>query len=1002
MKKIYRQCLVLGQIMVFALVLGFSQEAEAMNVYYCTNNNTNIQNVVIYGWNGNTKLWGEWNANHKGTFYKTDTSNRQWYYAGSVSETSAQFILHIPNGNQSANSVTLTSSTNSDGNLWLQWDTQANSSVQSLAIPTFPGATPSQPSQVNSFNIYVRNTANANACPYLYAWYQNSNGATHNVFSAFPGITTTKTVTDNNGVKWFVFPVSAQYPVKLILSNGTASDQSANYETGLTSDAFLEWSGTNKAAVTPAATTPTLPAEKIQFAQGKALSKIASGQILTTSWVRDRTDASTGSTGSISTTLSTITLKSDQLQWDSNNQFKFKLKDPNGKTFKAYADYVFPFSNNAKWEKYNNCNTNDHWFILTKDANKTSYTIMANSGTTAYEYKKSNVVKDESIAAGGILVEWNKSLTEDASHKYYLVGNTTNVNSGANWSPNKLLPMDRIVYGYYDDQDVAHTDSVCYRVMVPKPANGFGDLFLGIMEGSKFTTTSFGQPQWDALIRPLVHPNKDAEAHEGGLYFGSDGYHPAVGSDAYMNNSQSLNPKINNEDKYDSYILTINLKTCTYWIKLMEKEKSLKIIGPAAKVYKKDASGSVSSTATGPVQYANKKDAIPLDFDETEGCWKNDVHLTQGQDFMFIFGDDFRTCYGEDSGKPGWDVLSSSQNGNQLASNGIDTQYFNFLHQNEGLEDLDDEGGIMPLSMEPFYQKILFTLPTGDYVLRFFKKQVAGDEMQIFYTLERKWKLLDLTDRADNLGAYKSFSTWSDWNAYEKPADVDVFYVSGFTANTDQSSNVQIGGTATLTKLDIDYVPAQMGVILASKQGKDAADDYYKNITLKVKTDEPQKTYALSDGATNYLSYCVQSRSLAGTERQDAADQESDITYRNYVFGYFKKPSWTNYKVGFWRLRDGDCSETYSYLHLPASVSGGTLTGTYDTPAFTQQNSPRIRLAFEDEDMGTTDISGITDKGAETTSAASQSQYFNLQGMRISKPSKSGIYITNSRKIIVK
>ena len=62
-----------------------------------------------------------------------------------------------------------------------------------------------------------------------------------------------------------------------------------------------------------------------------------------------------------------------------------------------------------------------------------------------------------------------------------------------------------------------------------------------------------------------------------------------------------------------------------------------------------------------------------------------------------------------------------------------------------------------------------------------------------------------------------------------------------------------------------------------------------------------------------------------------------------------------------------------------------------------------VKLLFDGEDLlgwfgGTT---GLSTPNAENTSAPSDSGFYNLQGIRISRPTK-GIYIHNGKKYVIK
>jgi len=269
---------------------------------------------------------------------------------------------------------------------------------------------------------------------------------------------------------------------------------------------------------------------------------------------------------------------------------------------------------------------------------------------------------------------------------------------------------------------------------------------------------------------------------------------------------------------------------------------------------------------------------------------------------------------------------------------------------------------------------------------------------------------------------YNFLRVWSDHIAWNKPDNIDVFVVSAF----DHNATTHVT-TATLTKLDVDYIPANTGVILGCKLSKD-------NLTSGLVYDNAA-TLAWNKGEyVNYYNtltaeltpYSVPSTSYtAGESKLIPLYEETELkrfsnedvtvtgeTYANYLFGFYRRKKYKQnytgddkiFDLGFW-LTTGE-GKTYAnsaFLHLTKAQAedlgvGTAYNTTYDTSA-SKAFAPAFLLLFDESDDNV--ITGISDiTTAKGNSVASQGWY-TLQGVRIPKPTQRGIYIYNGKKVVV-
>ncbi len=174
--------------------------------------------------------------------------------------------------------------------------------------------------------------------------------------------------------------------------------------------------------------------------------------------------------------------------------------------------------------------------------------------------------------------------------------------------------------------------------------------------------------------------------------------------------------------------------------------------------------------------------------------------------------------------------------------------------------------------------------------------------------------------------------------------DLDFSEVDGLEAYTGAGFNRETG---VLTMLKVTDAPAGTGLIVKGSEG-----------TYEV----PVKTSA-----------SVYANLLVGVTEETTLTQ-TDGGYVNYIL------SDGSHGPGFYIVSgEGQLAAGKAYLRLPAAVAGESRT---------------IGIMFADDATG---IEGISGESKTTTD-----EWRDLQGRRIAKPAKAGIYLKDGRKIVVR
>lgn len=593
----------------------------------------------------------------------------------------------------------------------------------------------------------------------------------------------------------------------------------------------------------------------------------------------------------------------------------------------------------------------------------------------------------------------NKGASTDID--YYLVGNwTAGTKVSIHLSDRKLMTKYWFKGGVGSTTEVAEADSIVYKIDITKKALGidsWGGLYLDISPSDNGTDDN--DTNWGKVFRPLITTgnNLDGRALHGALTTRKD--------------EQSLNPETSED--YLGYTFSFNATTMTY---RLEFHTSLYLVGPGVSATERKGSWDLSDVTSSDPR-------IRLTPTQEAGHYRNRVYFTKGEPFRFIKNTDestnlnYKYTWYENSYKPKWE---SADNDDEYYP-GSETQFRNYIkYESDGSENSEKPSAAETNSMT-------FDLPTGWYYVNFYPNAATP-----YYTIEHSMELRDFNEvyyrsaavpgeqrTVEGRNGYNFLRVWSDHIAWNKPDNIDVFVVSEFDHNTETDVT-----TATLKKLDINYIPANTGVILGCKLSKDnltsglvyndaatlaynkgQSVNYYNTLTAELTPYSAPSAYY--DGTSKLIP-------LYSAESLKRFSDETGIKtgdgYANYLFGFYRRKKYKQnytgddkiFDLGFW-LTTGE-GKTYAnsaFLQLTKAQAEDLGVGTAynNTESASKAFAPAFMLLFDESDDNV--ITGISDiTTAKGNSVASQGWY-TLQGVRIPKPTQRGIYIYNGKKVIV-
>ncbi len=672
------------------------------------------------------------------------------------------------------------------------------------------------------------------------------------------------------------------------------------------------------------------------------------------------------------------------------------------------------YDGNIGYRNFNDCKvyaaTNTYKFAFNKGANSTK-TNDTDYKTTVKSYTFIlNAKTSSDVTKGNVYFNYAYNSSPVTSGDCYLLGNFKSgketeyvCNPGDTKYPDNPDGPRKMTQYWYVGSTKYETlqdpcDSIVYEIKVDKPTNGWGNLYLDINPD--------GNTSWNKVYRPLISLGNtlDGRALIGGLTTAGAGMSNNVGD-------QSLNPETSND--YTSYTFRFNATTYTY---RLEFHTSLYLVGPGVSDTEGMGSWNISNPSTSDPR-------IRLTATQEKDHYRNLVYFTQGQPFRFIKNTDesatpnYKYTWYENDNKPKWVQVTTNEEDYYPSS---ETQFRNYIqYENDGSDSSTEPKDATTNSMT-------FDLPTGWYYVNFYPN--AGTP---YYTIEHSMELRDFNEvyyrtagiaevrYVNGRNDYNFLRVWSDHIAWNKPDNIDVFVVSEFGHDAANHTT-----TATLKKLDVDYIPAKTGVILGCKLSKDNLTSglvYDNAATLAYTNTEENVNYyntltaeltPYSDPSTSYDGTSKLIPLYEETELQRFSDQTGIVTgdgYANYLFGFYRCKKYkqnyngndNDFDVGFW-LTTG-IGKTYAnsaFLHLTKAQAEDLGVGTaYDLPSASRASAPAFMLLFDESDDNV--ITGISDiTTAKGNSVASQGWY-TLQGVRTPKPTQRGIYIYNGKKVIV-
>ena len=603
---------------------------------------------------------------------------------------------------------------------------------------------------------------------------------------------------------------------------------------------------------------------------------------------------------------------------------------------------------------------------------------------------KYNVGKDGNLIVGFLMSRGAGSkYYEDHINKHglYLVGSIAQ----KEYTHDKRHPMEK---RYWKDgrivelsdlgNDEAKADSIVYNCLVRNTDRSWDDFFLSFSTGDVVEGTGL----WNLLLRPCVQDQMDAQELGGGVtFYQYDG--------GVKNNGQSLNPLLTAEQKarYVSYRVYFNATYSTYRI---EFNDAFYIAGPA--VNGSTDSGNSGTSFDKEHRYAMRKVTA-----NGEEHYTYMGYFKKGGSFAFLVNEETTTSnYSEDenalqledgNAESAWKV--------QAPGNGGDYAFYNKVKWNNGTGGTDNE------SLGTGNKAILWNLPDGYYTIRFYYGGTSGpkSDKTALYTVDKSVKISNVTvnvaEKEKNYGGWMPFS---DDCALWLPSNIKAYYAYDVKEEIDGKKIVQ------LRELKGGYVPANCGVLLRNEdlteKGVVERLNYMPVPAGYTKSFEDYKSeQGISDN--NLLMDC------STTDKCVELDQVKDGFY-NYFFTYKYKDANKNdgkffdVPLNFWKVYPGEKpNKNSSYLRVAKQVTplefNVTDNNYYIADSEKVANSKGAYcLLFSIDDIDDNETTGIRVISPAADNDTNTDGWYNMQGMRVSKPTTAGIYINNGKKVVIK
>lgn len=241
--------------------------------------------------------------------------------------------------------------------------------------------------------------------------------------------------------------------------------------------------------------------------------------------------------------------------------------------------------------------------------------------------------------------------------------------------------------------------------------------------------------------------------------------------------------------------------------------------------------------------------------------------------------------------------------------------------------------------------------------------------------------------------------------------DIYVYIVTGYDAENNKTTLVELDKLTDSyeeneTSVNYNYylIPANTGVIIYSKT---VGLISMANATSEELTAKPHNQDASTDNRDK-LNYLVPLCGNSSTRILPAEVEGTTVTYRNFSLCKFSETlKWDN-STDYWAFfRLIKCTvpanTKKAYLHFPASVysdGDGDLADNDATWRTYSSAAKGLQLFFDDFNLNEGETTAINN--VETTNNEKKSGIYTMQGIRVEKMNRPGMYIVNGKKIIKK
>ncbi len=721
-------------------------------------------------------------------------------------------------------------------------------------------------------------------------------------------------------------------------------------------------------------------------------------------------------------TVWSLNLQDFQLKGIKNGEFGYHIESSDGKKYSCHAiNAYYPLGLNAVLPDYypnseSHAEGGEFEGNYSKDAGNVAryerYDDMQVNSEAEFKFSSKEMEN-----RGGKSVTWifnpgrgytltaliNKSNFggEEATSGYSLVGNlNADDKDSKSFDIHMQLPayqrkLTKYWYkgGRLYNTEQAAPDSIVYRVTVNRPANGWktDGYTIVVFDNATLQTAATSADVialWKNAIRPQeewLHPYSgsgisdytgvDATALKGGLYTRRTGQ------------TDDVQQMISFTPTGESFTFSVNATTSTYSI---TDNDALFIMGPAVGTVDADREQAGWNSDQPDQQTAH---AYRLTYDRSLGCYcykgadgngdEQPVPMAANKLFAFAFNKQFNNLYFcEDNDKP---VSLVDANGNsteatayaaETGTNGkYDTQYVNWLQPHDSGADTYDASVVNACQ---------FSLPTntdGGYYIRLYTKPGDTDTSlpkSAYYTIRRAYTFSTPIDPKNPVGDYKTFKTFSDYYAVVIPEGVDALYVG----NANKTNHTVTLKTYPLESIGGKRVlPAGAAVILATKNGATSGTSgaivkTYMSFDYHSQPEYAESSYA-SQPTDNLLKSQIERTKLPWT---------SDNGMNNYLFAFMKRHDTDQKKtIGFFQAGAANNPVNTAYLQLQSDFLDANAQGTKGWTMVLDFSEPT------DLDLQRKDDACDSGNGCYT-----------LQGVKVGRPVRKGIYIMNGKKTVIK